>query len=83
MSNSDIEAFGQCELFLDKHLKGVERINVPSTSEAARLLKEDPKGGAISNRICADIYQTSVIAENIQDTQSTLTVQKKWQANQK
>ena len=71
MPTSDIlEVFGQCEAWLDKHLKGVERITVSSTSSAARILKDDPKGAAISNRLCADIYNTSVIAENIQDTKS-------------
>jgi prephenate dehydratase len=49
----------------------VERVNVSSTSKAARLLKDDPKAAAISNFICAEIYNTSVIAESIQDTQST------------
>ena len=71
MPTSDIlEVFGQCEAWLDKHLKWVERITVSSTSRAARILKDDPKGAAISNRLCADIYNTSVIAENIQDTKS-------------
>lgn len=65
-----MEAYGQCELWLDKHLKGVERINVSSTSKAARILKDDPKGAAISNRLCGDIYNISVIAESIQDTKS-------------
>ena len=32
------------------------------------MLKDDPKAAAISSRMCADIYDTSVIAENIQDT---------------
>ena len=70
MPISDGKVFGQCELWLDKHLKGVERINMSSTSKAARVLKDDPKGAAISNRICADIYHTSVIAEDIQDSRS-------------
>jgi len=64
------QVFGQCELWLDKHLKGVERINVSSTSKAARLLRDDPKGAAISNRICAQIYNTSIMAEDIHDSQS-------------
>jgi len=63
-----LKAFGQCELFLHKHLKGVERINVSSTSKAAQLAADDPKSAAIASRICADIYQTGIIAEDIQDT---------------
>jgi prephenate dehydratase len=50
-------------------------VNVSSTSKAAQLLKDDPKGAAISNRICGEIYNTSVIAEDIQDTQSTTSPQ--------
>ena len=69
---TDGQAFGQCEMWLDRNLKGVERINVSSTSRAARMLKDDPKAASISNRICADIYHTKVIAESIQDTQSTI-----------
>jgi len=49
-------------------------VNVSSTSKAARLLKDDPKGAAISNLMCAEIYNTSAIAESIQDTQSNLFV---------
>src|SRR5438105_272763 len=62
-------------MWLDRNLKGVERINVSSTSRAARMLKDDPKAASISNRICADIYHTRVIAENIQDTQSLSSLQ--------
>jgi prephenate dehydratase len=32
------------------------------------MLKDDPKGAAISSRICADLYHTGVLAESIQDT---------------
>ena len=71
-AGTDWQAFGQCELWLDRNLKGVERINVSSTSRAARMLKDDPKAASISNRICADIYHTKVIAESIQDTQSSI-----------
>ena len=35
------------------------------------MLKDDPKGAAISSRICADIYKTGVLAETIQDSNST------------
>jgi prephenate dehydratase len=63
------KAFGQCEVWLDKHLKGVERVNVTSTSRAARMLKDDLKGAAIASRICEEIYHTGVIAENINDNQ--------------
>jgi len=67
------QVFGQCERWLDKHLKGVERVNVSSTSKAARLLRDDPKGAAISNRICAQIYNTLILAEDIHDGQSMET----------
>jgi len=67
------QAFGQCERWLEKHLKGVERINVSSTSRAARMLKDDPNATAISSRICADLYNTSVIAQDIQDSSENTT----------
>ena len=70
-----LKAFGQCELWLDKNLKGVERINVSSTSAAARILASDPKGAAISSKICAELYNTKIIAEDIQNTKGALIEQ--------
>jgi prephenate dehydratase len=31
------------------------------------MLATDPKGAAISSLICAELYNTGIIAENIQD----------------
>jgi chorismate mutase/prephenate dehydratase len=32
------------------------------------MLKDDPKAAAISSRICADLYNTNILAQDIQDT---------------
>ncbi|CAG8705728.1 5529_t:CDS:2, partial [Racocetra fulgida] len=60
-------AFGQCQRWLDTHLKGVQRIDTFSTSKAAELATVEPASAAISNLICADLYGLNVLAYDIQD----------------
>jgi prephenate dehydratase len=67
------QAFGQCELFLTAHLKGVERIDVSSTSKAAQLAKPDPTAAAIASKIAAEVHGLTVLAENIEDAPDNTT----------
>ena len=48
------QAFGQCDGFLSRHLKGVEHVEVSSTSKAAEMAASDPSGVAISSKIAAE-----------------------------
>jgi len=69
------QAFGQCEAFLSTYLKGVERIDVSSTSRAAELVKEDSSGtsAAIASSLAAEIHDLATLAEGIEDREDNKT----------
>ncbi|CAG8767327.1 21343_t:CDS:2, partial [Gigaspora rosea] len=68
-----LKAFGQCQKWLDTHLKGVQRIDTFSTSKAAELSTVEPASAAISNSICADLYGLNILAKDIQDKKDNTT----------
>lgn len=69
------QAFGQCEIFLGTYLKGIERIDVSSTSKAAELVKEDVTGtsAAIASSLAAQIHGLDVLAKSIEDREDNTT----------
>ena len=69
------QAFGQCELFLSKYLKCVERHEVSSTSKAAEIVAQDSTGSsvAIASRIASKMHLLHVLAENIEDRDDNTT----------
>ncbi|CAG8540626.1 21738_t:CDS:2, partial [Dentiscutata erythropus] len=68
-----LKAFGQCQKWLDTHLKGVQRIDTFSTSKAAELAIVEPASASISNSICADLYGLNILAKDIQDKKDNTT----------
>jgi prephenate dehydratase len=69
------QAFGQCEIFLGAYLKGIERVDVTSTSKAAELVAADLVGtsAAIASQIAAEVEGLDVIAQGIEDKADNTT----------
>jgi prephenate dehydratase len=69
------QAFGQCEIFLSAYLKGIERIDVSSTSKAAELVKADTTGtsAAIASKVAAKVHGLTVLAKGIEDREDNTT----------
>lgn len=69
------QAWGQCSVFLSTYLRGVETIDVSSTSRAAEMVKEDPSGcsAAISSEIAARVYGLDILAKCIEDREDNTT----------
>lgn len=67
------QAFGQCERYLNTHLKGVERIDVSSTSKAAQIAATDARSAAIASKIAADVPGLRIMAANIEDARDNTT----------
>ncbi|KAK3069782.1 prephenate dehydratase, partial [Teratosphaeriaceae sp. CCFEE 6253] len=69
------QAWGQCNNFLATHLKGVERIDVSSTSKAAEIVSQDASGSsaAISSRMAGEVHSLDLLAENIEDREGNST----------
>jgi prephenate dehydratase len=56
-------------------LKGIERIDVSSTSKAAEIVKEDTTGtsAAIASHIAAEVHGLDVLAKGIEDREDNTT----------
>ncbi|KAK8041891.1 P-protein [Apiospora rasikravindrae] len=72
------QAFGQCNRFLSAYLKGIETVDVSSTSRAAELVRDDPSGtsAAISSAAAARLLEkdgVEVLAYNIEDREDNTT----------
>ncbi|CAI7642369.1 unnamed protein product [Penicillium glandicola] len=69
------QAWGQCETFLTKYFKGVERQDVTSTSKAAEIVSKETteRGAAIASRFAAEQHGTDVLVENIEDRADNTT----------
>ncbi|KAI0115208.1 PDT-domain-containing protein [Daldinia grandis] len=69
------QAFGQCTEFLRGALRGVETVDVSSTSRAAALAKEDASGtsAAISSAAAAQMLGLDVLARNVEDREDNTT----------
>lgn len=69
------QAWGQCTVFLTKHFKGTERIDVSSTSKAAQIVAEDESAtsAAICSRMAAEMFGGEVLREGIEDRDDNFT----------
>lgn len=70
------QVWGQCENFLSKHFKGVEKQDVSSTSKAAEIVSQEPDdahSAAIASKFAGDMHGLEAMAENIEDTATNTT----------
>lgn len=69
------QAWGQCELLLAEHFKGVERQDVSSTSKGAEIVSKETeeRGAAIASRFAAEFHGVDVLKENIEDRADNTT----------
>ncbi|CAI7628424.1 hypothetical protein N7533_008610 [Penicillium manginii] len=71
------QAWGQCDKFLAKYFKGVERQDVSSTSKGAEIVSKeteaDERGGAIASRFAAEYHGVDALEENIEDRADNTT----------
>ncbi|KAL2866322.1 prephenate dehydratase PHA2 [Aspergillus lucknowensis] len=69
------QAWGQCEKFLGKHFRGVERQDVSSTSKAGEIVlnTKTEANAAIASRFAGEHYGLDILEENIEDTANNTT----------
>ncbi|KUI65642.1 P-protein [Cytospora mali] len=69
------QAFGQTQAFLSAHLRGVEAVDVSSTSKAAELASRDETGAtaAVAGAVAAEAFGLDVLARCIQDRDDNTT----------
>ncbi len=67
------QAFGQCRRWLEVHMAQADRIEAPSTAEAARLAREDAEGAAVASELAAELFGLKVAETRIQDIAANAT----------
>lgn len=70
---SHAQSIGQCHEWLNKNLPGVERVQVASNAEAARLAAEDAASAAIAGEMAGEQYGLDAVARNIEDEPNNTT----------
>jgi len=66
-------ALRQCHRWLEAHIPQADRIEAPSTSEAARLAREDAEGAAVASELAAELFGLRVAETKIQDLAANAT----------
>lgn len=67
------QSFGQCRRWLDNSLPGIERLEVSSNAEAARLAAAEDGAVAIAGEIAAELYGLNIVSRNIEDEVNNTT----------
>ncbi len=65
--------FGQCRVWLETNMPGIELKEVPSTTFAAQMAKKEPYTAAIASLLAARVYGLKVIAKGIEDYSHNVT----------
>lgn len=61
------QALGQCRRWLESRLPGADRIEAPTTAEAARMAREDAEGAAVASELAGGLFGLQVVEGRIQD----------------
>lgn len=70
---SNPQVFGQCRIWLQTNLHGVELIDTWSTALAAQKAQNEDGSAAIGSKLAATLYNIPLIAEGIQDFAQNVT----------
>jgi len=70
---SNPQVFGQCRIWLQENLPGVERIEVSSTTRAAQIAAAEKTSACIASRLAAKVYKLKVLAGGIEDSPHNAT----------
>jgi prephenate dehydratase len=68
------QATAQCQHFLRERLPDAERLSVPSTAEAVRMVAgSTERWVALASQLSAELYECVVLAEDVEDQEGNLT----------
>ena len=70
---SNPNVLGQCRIWLQQNLSGVETIVVPSTTRAAQIAKNEKGSACIASLLAAKVYKLKLIAQGIEDSPHNIT----------
>ncbi len=67
------QVFGQCRNWLRTNLRGVDLIEVSSTTRAAEMAAAEPESGALAGRMASEVYGLQILDASIQDSPNNTT----------
>ena len=67
------QAFAQCRLWIKSNLPHCKLVEVPTTSEGVLRIGEEKNAAAIGSRLSAELENTPIIKESIQDSSNNMT----------
>jgi chorismate mutase/prephenate dehydratase len=70
---SNPQVFGQCRLWLQANLPGVDKIEVSSTTRAAQIAKTQKNSACIGSLLAAKLYKLNVLSSGIEDSPHNIT----------
>jgi chorismate mutase/prephenate dehydratase len=70
---SKLQVFAQCKQWLANNFANAELLNVGSTTEAARIAKQESDAAAIAHTEVAQLYGLNILYKNIEDNPSNIT----------
>ncbi len=70
---SNPQVFGQCRLWLERHLPKAELIETTSTTQAALRASQEDGSAAIASALAATIYNLSILEKAIEDLPHNVT----------
>ena len=70
---SNPNVLGQCRIWLHQNLSGIETIEVPSTTRAAQIVKNEKVSACIASLLAAKVYKLKLIAQGIEDSPHNIT----------
>jgi len=70
---SNPQVFGQCRIWLQENLAGVEKIEVSSTTRAAQIAAKEKYSACIASLLAAKVYKLRVVASDIEDSPHNVT----------
>lgn len=70
---SNPQVFGQCRIWLQENLPNAEKIEVSSTTRAAKIASKEKYSACIASLVAAKVYRLKVIASRIEDSPHNAT----------
>jgi chorismate mutase/prephenate dehydratase len=70
---SNPQVFGQCRLWLQENLPGVEQVEVTSTTRAAQIAAKEKGSAAIASTLAGEVYRLKAVARGIEDSPHNIT----------
>ncbi|MCX5710955.1 MAG: prephenate dehydratase [Candidatus Omnitrophica bacterium] len=70
---SNPNVLGQCRIWLQENLPGVDLIEVTSTTRAAQIARREKNSACIASVLAAAVYKLKIIAKDIEDSPHNIT----------